>query len=367
MKFTASKETLESALFAARRAINLNSPLGILKGIHMTVRGDQLTVVGTDAELTIRHTAEVEVVSEGDVIVNVGICDLVKRLPAGSTVEVERVEDGILVRYSGNEARIGVYGGEFPAVPSVSGSGIEVDAAKFLNAVSQVHFACYLGFDKPVLTGVLFKAMPFGLELAATDAVRVNWAYLPADGGDEIEAIIPKNMLEETLKVLSGDKVTICIRDNFVVFRSGPVDIFSRTIAGKFPDYKMVTPPNYYTRVRVKTKVLMDALNRAVLILDEQNVSSTELKVGGGKITVSAFGVNGSIVETMEADDCEGEPASIRFNTRYLMESVKAVNEKDVTIYFAEHLSRTMAKIVDTEENYYSIIVAMVKKAAEAA
>ncbi|SHE95431.1 DNA polymerase III beta subunit, N-terminal domain [Desulfofundulus australicus DSM 11792] len=157
MKFTTSKETLESALFAARRAVRHNSPLGILQGIHMTVRGDRLEVVGTDTELTIRYTAEVEVVDEGEVIVNAGIYDLVKRLPAGP-VEVERAENELLLRYSGSEARVSVYTGEFPAVPSVDGRGIEVDAAEFLNAVGQVYFACYGELDRPILTGVLVNS-----------------------------------------------------------------------------------------------------------------------------------------------------------------------------------------------------------------
>ncbi|MGB9804323.1 DNA polymerase III subunit beta [Desulfofundulus sp.] len=364
MKFTVSKETLESALFAAHRAVKPNSPLGVLRGVHMVIRGDRLEVVGTDAELTIRYTAGVEVASEGEVTVNAGIYDLVKRLPDGP-VEVELAEGGLLLRYGGSEARVSVYEGEFPLLPAVSGGvGIEVSAGEFLNAVNRVYFACYKGMCSPILTGVLFRVTPFNLELVASDGVRINWACLPVSGGGGAEAVVPQAALQEALKVLGGDRVAVNVQDNLVVFRSGPVEVFSRTIAGRYPDYMSCVPEGFSARVRVSVRDLLETLGRAAVIVDSRNVSKVRVDVSGGKMTVSASGVGGSVTETLEVCH-EGEPVTMFFQTRYLAEAVRVVGEEEAEVGFVT--DAPAVKVASGDGTYFSVLRPLVREAAEAA
>ncbi|SHF73376.1 DNA polymerase III beta subunit, central domain [Desulfofundulus australicus DSM 11792] len=193
---------------------------------------------------------------------------------------------------------------------------------------------------------------------------RMHWAYLPADGESEVDAIVPQATLQETLKVLNGDRVTIHVQGSFVVFRSGPVEVFSRTIAGKYPDYRAVIPENFCARVRVKVKDLLETLGRAAVIVDDRNISKVKVDICDGKMTISASGIGGGITETLEVDH-EGDPVSMFFKTRYLAEAVKVVGKEEVDIYFTA--DRPAGKVVDGDDTYFSLILPLVKEAAEAA
>ena len=89
MKFRCEREILADAVAAAGRgATSSTGTSPVLSGVRFDVRGETLTVTGTDLELSVRATVPVGVEAEGAAVVPARlVADIVKALPAGS-VEV---------------------------------------------------------------------------------------------------------------------------------------------------------------------------------------------------------------------------------------------------------------------------------------
>ena len=89
MKFRCERDVLADALATAgRAATSRTGTLPVLSGVRLEVTGDQLSVTGTDLELTIRLSVAVGGERDGAVVVPARlVADIVRALPAGA-VEV---------------------------------------------------------------------------------------------------------------------------------------------------------------------------------------------------------------------------------------------------------------------------------------
>ncbi|MDP8959055.1 MAG: DNA polymerase III subunit beta, partial [Actinomycetota bacterium] len=147
-------------LFArAGRAVALRSALPILQGVLCRATGKSLQVTGTDLEMAVRSSTEVEVLEEGELVVPARLTtEAIRKLPAGA------------VTMSGKEGEVEIVGGgptfhlrelsveDFPRLtePDFS-AGLEVDGEALLDAINQVTVASSGDGARPVLTGVLFE------------------------------------------------------------------------------------------------------------------------------------------------------------------------------------------------------------------
>ena len=92
VKFRCEREILADALATAgRAATSRTGTLPVLSGVRLDVVGDELTVTGTDLELTIRLTVPVGGEHDGSVVVPARlVADIVKALPSGAVEVVAR-------------------------------------------------------------------------------------------------------------------------------------------------------------------------------------------------------------------------------------------------------------------------------------
>ena len=86
MKFRCERDVLADAVATAGRAATSRTGAPPApEGVHLQVRGDELSVTGTDLEMSIRLTVTVGGVSDGAVVVPARrSADAVKSLPAGA-------------------------------------------------------------------------------------------------------------------------------------------------------------------------------------------------------------------------------------------------------------------------------------------
>ena len=96
MKFRCEREALVEALSTAGRAATGRSgALPVLSGLRLELSGDQLTVTGTDLDLTIQLTAEVGGERDGGIVVNAKLAaDIVRALGSGK-VELNAEGDNL--------------------------------------------------------------------------------------------------------------------------------------------------------------------------------------------------------------------------------------------------------------------------------
>src|SRR5206468_99427 len=132
-------------------------------------------------------------------------------------------------------------------------------AADFKKALQQVVFAASNDETRPVLTGVLLQTFDGELRMAATDSYRLAEKRLGANK-QEVHMLVPASSLHDLLRVLSDEDgdVKVTHDDQQVLFQVGDVELVTRLVEGKYPDYRKLIPESFATEATLKRADLVN-------------------------------------------------------------------------------------------------------------
>ena len=135
------------------------------------------------------------------------------------------------------------------------------------------------------LNGMLLVIDKGTLQAVATDGHRLSWASIAVAGRATArqEVILPRKTVLELGKLLgdSDDPVTLDVLANQVRFRFANVELVSKVVDGKFPDFNRVIPVGHTKQVELDRVELLAALQRAA-ILSNEKFRGVRVVLGGG-------------------------------------------------------------------------------------
>src|SRR5207244_5341083 len=123
------------------------------------------------------------------------------------------------------------------------------------------------------LNGMLLVVDKDSLEAVATDGHRLSYASLAIAGNyARQEVILPRKTVLELGKLLedSDAVVTIDLLPNQVRFRFSNIELVSKVVDGKFPDYNRVIPTGHSKQFSMSRAELLQALQRAAILSNEK-------------------------------------------------------------------------------------------------
>ncbi len=332
MRIRAERDDLADVLTRAGRAVGTRSALPILQGLLCEVSGGTLRVIGTDTEITIETSLEVEVLEEGRTVVPAKlVAEAVRKLPAGAvSISVSEGE----VEITGNGPRFNLREFDANDFPDVGRRGeltgsVEMDGEALLAALSQVGIAASNDDGRPTLTGVLFETESDHLRLVATDSYRLAVRDVPAVAGVDT-TLIPYRALKEIGRTIGADKVAMAIAEREGTFESKRGRMTARVIESSFPNYRQLLPDEYPNRLTIRRDALLEAVGRASLVAEDHIPVRLSLGSGGVELSVSRQDVGGE-TEYIEAA-YEGEDMVIAFNTRYLTDGVTVMKSENLIL-----------------------------------
>ncbi|GAG30744.1 unnamed protein product, partial [marine sediment metagenome] len=143
----------------------------------------------------------------------------------------------------------------------------------------------------------------------------------------------PSNTVNDINHLLAAEgAVAIRANDKYIEFDFGNYNVISRLIEGEYPDYNQVVPETSEETIKVDKQELISVLQRTSIFTDQDSlavtldISATEL--GISKSLNSLGDINDKI-----AIEYNGEEAlQIGFNPAYLLDVLKTINGKEVTI-----------------------------------
>ena len=211
---------------------------------------------------------------------------------------------------------------------------------------------------KPILTGSLFEIETGVLTVVSTDGFRISKVENVVDSSlENTKFVIPGIALRELLKVLSDgeDNVDIVISKRHVKFYFDGFIIVSRLLEGEYIKYKPIfnTPNNIV--VKVNTRELVDSLERAALIINDDMMAKAQkvpvrLKIENDRIDLACTTGKGKINDSVYADKI-GEDIEIGFNHRYLLEALRSCEDEKIKMQMSN--PKGACFIEPTEESDY--------------
>lgn len=356
VRIRAERDDLADIFSRANRAIGARTAIPVLQGLLCDVSGSNLWVTGTDHEMTIRASSEVEVMEEGRAVIpGKLLADAVRRMPPGSVTigtkegEVEIIGKG--PRFSIRPLNVE----DFPEISGNGGEGVEVDGEELAGAINQVVVAASTDSARPILTGVLFESSPEGLRMVSTDSYRLAVRDV-AGIGLEGTGLVPARGLRELPRTIGAAKVTARLGDREAVFSSERGTLRLRLIEGAFPKYRSLLPESYPNQVIVKRDDVLEALGRVSLVAEDHIPVRLKLSEGGVEVTVSRQDVGGESEHIPGTYSGSEEEVTVAFNPRYLADGVGAIESDSVRIQVIDGVRPSVVDAGEGEDFIYLLM-----------
>jgi DNA polymerase-3 subunit beta len=356
-------------LATAGRAVGARaSSSPVLSGLLLSCSGNVLSVTGTDLDLTIQITEEVIGVQDGTCVVPARLStDIVRRLEPGAVTFADD-EDYITISAARSNFKLRTYPVvEFPAVGRTSEVMTQLPEAALTEAVRQVVRAASHDDARPLLTGVLLSRVDGSIRMVATDSYRMAMRDLPgidALPGEE-DLLVPARALAELQRLPSrhaeGDKdghVGVAASSNEITFWQGKVQISTRLLEGRYPDYKQLIPDHYPNRLHLGKESFLAALRRVqLLVRDNTTPVRLSMRPGGVDLSVVSQEV-GDASESVDGD-FSGEELVIAFNPAYLIDGTEAVQGDEVILESAD--ASRAATVRGAEDDHFRYLLMPVR------
>ena len=359
MKFRCEREILADALATAgRAATSRTGTLPVLSGVRLDVNDGELTVTGTDLELTIRLAVPVHSDRNGSAVVPARlVADIVKALPAGA-VDVSVTDDEMSISAGRSQFSVRPLSlSDYPAQIEPTADAVTLESAQVSDALRQVVRAASTDDARAVLTGVLIAADDDGLRMVATDSYRLAVRNLPQSSmlASGQKVLVPSRALSELQRILSNSKeLSVRLGAREAVFEAAGTRLTTRLIEGEYPNYRNLLPSSYPNLLTVPREALLEALRRVKILA--QDSTPVRLTLGGDTLQLTAITQDvGNAAEEIDAS-YEGTEMTVAFNPEYLAAGVDAVEGDEVTLATMDPMKPAVLRGVGHDEYLYLLM-----------
>ena len=355
-----SKQKLQEGISIVTKAITGKTTMPILEGIYLEATKKGLTLIGSDMDVSIETKVEADVVEEGSIVIDAKLfAEIIRKLP-NSDVKIEITETD-LIQITCEKSIFNLVfmnASDYPALPSINENiTVEVPQNLLKNMIKGTSFAIAQDEARPILQGILFEVKNKQLNLVALDGYRLAVRSELLDIEDNIEVVIPGKALNEVSKILedNNDILKITFTNNHILFNVGNTKIISRLLDGKFVNYISLLPQEHKLSVSVKKQELQNGLERASLMAKEGNTNLIKLDIQDDTLIITSNSQLGKVREEVVIN-LQGEELQIAFNSRYLLDVLKNMEEEDIVMEMSSSVSPCVIKGKNLNNGKYLVL-----------
>jgi DNA polymerase-3 subunit beta len=271
------RDALLKPLQAVSGIVERRQTLPILANVLLEQRDGKLFVTATDLEMQI--TAHSELAGKQDQSITVGarkLQDLLRALPEDAALNVDTAGGKMTVRAGRSRFNLQTLpASDYPRIGLAQEQlqTISLPQRDFRGLLRLAEFAMAQQDIRYYLNGMLLVVDNGSLQAVATDGHRLSYASLAVPGNySRQEVILPRKTVLELGKLLEDteEPVTLDILANQVRFRFSNIELISKVVDGKFPDYNRVIPSGHSKQLDLSRTELLQALHRAAIISNEK-------------------------------------------------------------------------------------------------
>ena len=371
MEFRIDKEQFLKALQKIQGIVEKRTSMPILSNVLLEATESLLLVTATDLEVGMKSSYSAEVSATGKITVSAKkLYEIVKELPNQQIIFSTKDNDWVEIRCGKVQFNIvGLSPDEFPYFPDVKEENLfEIESSLLKSMIEKTSYAICTDETKYNLNGIFVKVEvnPDGencLKMVSTDGHRLSIASGSFKGtaGPELlkGVILPKKGIYEMKKVTDEEGGTLLFgfMDNSAVIKRGDSYMVMRLVDGEFPDYNRVIPAANNQIVTVNKENFSHSVRR-MAILSSEKFKGIMLEISSGGIKISSS--NPELGDAMEEIDVdyEGEPISVRFNARYLLDVLSVAETERVDMKFKDELSPSII-VPEKSESFLAVIMPM--------
>src|SRR5687767_10782602 len=357
------RDALLKPLQAVTGIVEKRHTLPILSNVLLERTQDGLQLVATDLEIQISTRCEVgKGTGEQNLTVSARkLQDILRSLPDGTDVALDAQNNRLQVKAGKSRFNLQTLpAADFPLLgdPGAPLAKVTLAQKDLKSLLLLVQFSMAQQDIRYYLNGMLLVLEGTEVRVVATDGHRLSYASgTVAKQEEKREVILPRKAVLELSRLLSdGDEdVHIDLYANQVRFRFGTIDLTTKVIDGKFPDYTRVIPSNYQKHIALSRTLLLQALQRAA-ILSNEKFRGVRWMLTGNSLRISC--TNNEQEEAQEELEIEyaGEPLDVGFNITYLLDVLTNVGSETIDCAFGDANSSMLITLPDRSDYRYVVM-----------
>jgi DNA polymerase-3 subunit beta len=357
-----SRDALLKPLQAVSGIVERRQTLPILANVLLEQKDGRLFVTATDLEMQI--TANSELAGKQDQSVTVGarkLQDLLRALPEDSSLNMDTAAGKMTVRAGRSRFNLQTLpAADYPRIglSKEQLQTITLPQREFKGLLKLAEFAMAQQDIRYYLNGMLLVIDKDSLQAVATDGHRLSYASIAVAGNySRQEVILPRKTVLELSKLLddSDATVTIDLLANQVRFRFSNIELVSKVVDGKFPDYNRVIPSGHPKQIELSRPDLLQALQRAA-ILSNEKFRGVRLVLGTDQLKIICTNSEQEEAEEEMEIGYKGDPLDIGFNITYLLDVLHNLSADRVILALGDANSSALVTIPERSDYKYVVM-----------
>lgn len=337
MKLTAPREEILAPLQSVIGVVERRQTMPVLSNVLVAARNNRLSLTGTDLEVELVCTRDLQVQQAGEITVpGRKFLDILKALPDGVEVTISTDGDRLVIKAGRSRFTLATLpAAEFPLVDEINAQQtLKLPHAEFRRLIDKTHFSMAQQDVRYYLNGMLLEAEGKQLRAVATDGHRLALCETSMEiaSRSKQQVIVPRKGVLELQRILGAEgEIEVAIGTNHIRAQIGGIRFTSKLVDGRFPEYGRVIPANASRIIDADRDILRHSLQRTA-ILSNEKYRGIRLNIKPGILTLQAHNPEQEEAEDQIEVGYEGEEIEIGFNVNYLLDALAAIDTDRVQI-----------------------------------
>ena len=342
MEFKVNSKELEKLLTKIIPAVPTRTPMSILENFLFEIKEGSLTIIATDLEISMKSS--INIVSENDISIVVPAkltYDIIKSL-GDTTVSFEITDNSkINLKTDNGEYSISYLSAEeYPEIPNFPTetddiNEISINGLELKNAFDTTSFAMSKEEMRPAMMGTLLEFEEDGLRFVATDGHRLSNLQkknIIAEIDDKY--VVPEKAISVLQKILDEKEIKMFMSNTHISFKLNDIELITRLIGQKYPEYRSVIPLENEYELKLKTKELLTAIKRMMLFSATSSTRRVKFSISENNLEISAEDVDmGNFGKENIMCEYNGTPIEIGFNSQYVNDVLSHLQAEEEIIF----------------------------------
>lgn len=367
MKFKINKNIFLEQINIVSKAISSKNIIPVLSGIKLELLDNGLFLTSSDNNMIIQTFIEkdkIDNIEKTGSIVVIGkiLLEIIKKF-SNEEIMFELVDNNRLyIKNENTEFYINIIDvREYPEYDfELSRNPIEIQGSVLKDIINRTHFCASLNEAEPKFGVVNLTINDNLLTTVATDSYRLAKYSIQLPNLDDdatYEFNIPsKNILEYTKMIKDEDIVLMNIFSNKCIFKTKEILFQTRLLSINFPDTSNLVPTEFRLNIKSSVDKLYNSIDRVSLLTVEKDKYTINFNLSKNCLIATSTSVEiGKVSDTLEVINDSTEELNISFNSKYMLEALKAISTPNVCLYFNSDQSHIIIKEEDND-SYTQII-----------
>jgi DNA polymerase-3 subunit beta len=362
MKFSIQRENLLKPLQQIIGVVERRQTLPVLGNVLVQSGDKGLTLTATDLEVELVATIEQSVDEGGEVTLPARkLFDICRALPEGSTLEINIEQERALVKSGRSRFTLSTLpAGDFPVIEEMKTAlSFTLPEKALKEIIERTHFAMAQQDVRYYLNGLMLEVDTDALRAVATDGHRLAMSEVAVETGvgEPTQIIVPRKGVQELLRSLesSDAEVRLALGTNHIRINTPELQVTSKLIDGRFPDYERVMPKGGDKVITAETTGLRQALSRTS-ILSNEKYRGIRLSLDNNSLRIQAHNPEQEEAEEELEINYSADPLEIGFNVTYLLDALSALPGDEVRILLSDANSSCLIDDPEGGPNRYVVM-----------